>query len=194
MKGWKRRMKKLRIGIDLDGVVFRTLDKVLERYNEVNGTDYVSEQIKDWNTHNWMDGDMSVYDFFYDPETFCDLPINNDAVEVLYRLDKKHDIYIVTDTHYSCLETRMKELYRIFPKEKFSFMADRKIFVGKFKEMLMLDVLLDDKPENVSHFNQIGYGKAIMYDWVLNRYVTEADRVYSWLEFEKRIEKIEGSY
>jgi 5'(3')-deoxyribonucleotidase len=73
-------------------------------------------------------------------------------------------------------------------------MADRKIFVGKFKEMLMLDVLLDDKPENVSHFNQIGYGKAIMYDWVLNRYVTEADRVYSWLEFEKRIEKIEGSY
>ncbi len=186
-------MKKLRIGIDLDGVVFRTLDKVLERYNNDNGTDYVSEQIKDWNSHNWMGGDMSVYDYFYDPETFRDLPINDDAVEVLYRLDKKHDVYIVTDTHYCCLETRMKELYRIFPKEQYSFMADRKIFVGKFKEMLMLDVLLDDKPENVSRFNQKGYGKAIMYDWVLNRYVTDVDRVYNWLEFEKRIEEIEGS-
>ncbi len=185
------KMKKLKIGIDLDGVVFRTLDKVLERYNEDKGTEYVSDQIKDWNTHEWMEGDASVYDYFCDPKTFIDLPINENAIEVLYRLDKKHDVYIVTDTHYHCLDTRMNELFRIFPKEKFSFMEHRKIFIGKFKEMLMLDVLLDDKPENVMHFNNRGYGKAIMYDWVLNRYVKDVDRVYSWLEFEKRIEEME---
>ena len=183
-------MKRLRIGIDLDGVVFRTLDKVLELYNEDKGTDYTSDQIMDWNTHEWIGGDRSVHDYFTDPETFRNLPINEDAVEVLYRLDKKHDVYIVTDTHYRCLETRMQELYRIFPKDRFSFMEDRKIFVGKFKEMLMLDVLLDDKPENVRHFNQKGYGKAIMYDWVLNRYVKDAERVYNWLEFEEKIEEM----
>ena len=183
--------KRLRIGIDLDGVVFRTLDKVLERYNHDHGTSFVSDEIQDWNTHNWMNGDRKVYDYFIDPRTFVDLPVNAHAVEVLYRLDKKHEIFLVTDTHHRCWDIRMQELQRIFPKEDYTFIEDRKIFVGKFKELLMLDVLLDDKPENVLHFNQQGYGTAVMYDWVLNRYVSNVKRVYGWLEFEKLIEEME---
>jgi len=98
----------------------------------------------------------------------------------------------VTDTHYRCLETRMGELNRLFPPERFSFMKDRKIFVGKFKELIMLDVLLDDKPENVMHFNRRGYGMAVMFDWVLNRHVRDVHRVQDWLEFERVIEQMEG--
>ncbi len=186
-------MKRLSIGIDLDGVVFRTLDKVLERYNALHGTKYVSDQVKTWNTHEWIGGDASIYDLFLDPQTFIDLPMNDHATEVLERLDKRHDVYIVTDTHYSCLETRMGELYRIFPPDRFLFMEHRKIFVGKFKELLMLDVLLDDKPANIMRFKERGYGKPIIYDWVLNRNVQDVDRVYSWLEFEQRMIQMEGS-
>lgn len=183
-------MKKLTIGIDLDGVVFRTLDRVLERYNEKNKTCYQSDDIRDWDTHKWLDNDMSIYDFFIDPDLFRDLPLAQGAQEVLYRLDKVHDIFLVTDTHHSCLAPRMEELVRLFPPKDYHFMADRKIFVGKFKELLMLDVLLDDKPTNIEHFKRRGYGVPIVFDWKLNRHMTDVIRVRDWWAFEKEIEKI----
>lgn len=185
--------RRLCIGIDLDGVVFRTLDRVLERYNADHRTNYQPDQILGWSTHPWVGGDVSVHAYFHDPRTFESIPLQEGAVEVLSRLDERHEIFLVTDTPHSCLEIRNRELRRVFPPERFSFMRDRRIFVGRYKERIMLDVLLDDMPENIRRFQEKGYGRAVIFDWAMNRDLEGADRVRSWAEFEDLIREMEGS-
>lgn len=185
-------MRRLSIGIDLDGVVFRTLDRVLERYNEEHRTGYTPDQIRGWSLHPWLGGDVSVHRYFQDPRTFENLPLQEGAVESMARLDGRHEVFLVTDTPHHCLGTRTRELRRLFPPEQFSFMRERRIFVGRHKERIMLDVLLDDMPENIRRFRERGYGRAVIFDWAMNRDLEGVDRVRSWEEFEALIGEMEA--
>jgi len=184
-------VRKLRIGVDLDGVVFRTLDRVLEIYNEHKGSSYQADDIRSWDSHHWMDGDEYVYEIFNDPEIYRDLPLAPGAREVLTRLDSRHEVFLVSDTPAHCLVPRMEQLRRVFPPDRVRFMGERQIFIGKFKEHILLDVLLDDKPANIVRFQQAGHGTAVVYDWLLNRELTGYPRVRDWYEFEKMIETME---
>ena len=184
-------MKKMRIGIDLDGVVFMTLHRVLEKYNAIRGSKYTVDDVKTWDSHHWLDGDLLVYDLFRDPRIYRDLPVFPGAREILFELDQKHDVFLVTDTPAQCLPERMKQLEELFPPEEFRFTRERQMFVGKHKEHIVLDVLLDDKPENIERFQEAGYGIPVVFDWTLNRHLHGYLRVGNWKEFGELMARLE---
>lgn len=184
-------MKTLRIGVDLDGVVFMTLHRVLEKFNAIRGSSYTVDDIKSWDSHHWLDGDLLVYDLFRDPGMYLDLPVFPGAREVLRELDGKHDVFLVTDTPAECLPQRMQQLEELFPPEEFRFMRERQMFVGKFKEHIVLDVLLDDKPSNIERFQEAGFGVPVVFDWTLNRHLHGYLRVNSWAQFRELIARLE---
>lgn len=175
--------KVLNIGIDLDGVVFRTLDEVIRRYNLEYKKEVVVEQIKGWDTHNWVEGDRNIYKYFNDPEFYRDLPVAEGAVEVLRELDKEHNIYLITDTPWIGLAYRVAQIERVFPYDTFRFMQAKNVFITPKKEMVMLDVLLDDRPENIINFAAAGYGIPVVFDWPLNRHLQDYQRVADWYQF-----------
>lgn len=176
--------KALDIGIDLDGVVFRTLDEVVRRYNLEFNQNITVEQIKGWDTHNWINGDQRIYKYFQDPEFYRDLPVAEGAVEVLRELDERHNIFLITDTPFIGLSNRISQIQRVFPEECFRFMAKKNIFITGKKEKVMLDILLDDRPDNIVNFAAAGYGIPVVFDWPLNRHLYNFFRVKNWFEFK----------
>ncbi|NLC76837.1 MAG: hypothetical protein GX750_04360, partial [Clostridia bacterium] len=116
---------------------------------------------------------------------YADLPLMDGAVEVMDRLDKSHELVLISDTPIIGMVNRTRQLERIFPAEQFRFMRAKNIIYTARKDLVAVDVLLDDKPENIESFQESGHGLAVIFDWAYNRHLQNYPRVKNWWEFEQ---------
>ena len=166
------------IGVDLDDVLWDLLGAWLQRYNTIVDGHVVPTDIKSWSIEQYiLPNTKEILFYILEQKDFWETvqPMNG-AAESLYRLMRDgYNVYIVTASSYKTLPAKLNHFFELFP-----FVHKDQVVVAKEKQLLDLDVMIDDNPENLCHAS---YDK-LLFDRPSNQWVKKDDirRVYTWAE------------
>ena len=139
-------MKKnrLRIGLDVDDILYDCNGYALERLNTEEGIvpPLTIYDIKGWGrSHGRADGRLK---YFSDPDFVASQPILPGAVEMVRELCAVADVFFVTAVPPVCMSARAERLAKDFPE-----VPPEHILIGTRKDIVNLDILLDDGAHNI---------------------------------------------
>ena len=178
-------MKKL--VIDLDGTIL--FDSIIDLINEMDGTNYKSEELgltrylnleyKDQDRLNKYMLEHNIYDYGY---------IEDNCIEIIKKLSSIYQVYIVTGYYWGQKENSDIMIARKFNflKENFSFLGyDRFYFVGD-KKIISADIAIGDDLVDL-----VGAEKNLLVTAYYNKHITDdeltnykATRVKNWEEIK----------
>ncbi len=136
---------KLRIGVDVDDVLYLCNQHAIDLL--CRDKDYLPLNIYDIN--GWgSSGNNSLLDeriaYFSKEDFVANQPIIPGAKEFIKELTKRGDVIFVTAVGKNCMTARAKRLAEDFP-----MVPERNIMIGARKDLLSLDILLDDGAHNI---------------------------------------------
>lgn len=164
----------MRIAIDMDEVLADPISKFMKRFNAdfdipldlpmEPGFEFF-HHIPPEITHKW-------YDYINEEGFFRDLPVIPGSVDALRKLQKDHDIYIVS----AATEFRNSLVDKYdWLAEHFPFISWKNIvFCGD--KIIKADVLIDDRIKNFTDFE----GRKLLFTSPHNLLVTGYERVDNW--------------
>lgn len=180
----------LRIMIDFDSTLFPTLEKVLEIYNKEHGAKI---ELSQHTTYNFRDSfDSNVADEFL--ELFCSkevydnlIPYKGAIKSVKTLIEQGHEVYVATSTDVRNMAWKEELLQKHFP-----FIPKSNLIRIHNKELLNVDVMIEDKMENLTQT----FASRICYDQPWNRdagkdFAYSIYRVHHWGEINNIINEIE---
>jgi 5'-nucleotidase len=180
----KEEMMIIKIGIDLDSVLNNLNEKWLEAYNKVYNDKLTINDIHSWDMTMYVKPECGkkIYGFLNESllETLTPLP---DSIQVTKKLSEKHDLYIVTATHYKNVEVKVEWIKKYFPH-----INPSKIIICEDKNLINVDLLIDDAPHNILNFPK----RTIVLDYAWNRSLpSNYPRAKNWNEIEQIINIVE---
>lgn len=153
------RKYRLRIGLDVDDVLYECNSYALSLLKEKYG-DSPLLNINHINTWGLL-GDISDerIGFFSSPEFVRNQPITPGAQKFVRELCKIADVFFVTAVPPECMSARAERLAKDFPE-----VPPGNIIIGTRKDVVSLDILLDDAAHNVSS-SQASYPVLMRRPW-----------------------------
>lgn len=140
------RKYKLRIGLDVDDVLYDcnayALSIVNARYPDEEPT--TINDIKGWGEYGKHPKERIA--LFSDPEFVKNQPVFPGAQKFVRELTKFADVFFVTAVPVACMSARGERLMQDFPE-----IPPENIIIGTRKDVITLDILLDDAAHNVSN-------------------------------------------
>ncbi len=140
-------MKKyrLRVGLDVDDTLYEcnayALSIINARYPEEEPI--TINEITGWGNYGRRaDERIALYS---DPEFVRNQPIIKGAQRFVRELSKIADVFFITAVPAQCMSARAERLIQDFPE-----IPPQNIVIGTRKEIMQLDILLDDGGHNVS--------------------------------------------
>lgn len=183
----------MKIFVDMDQTLNNFTNSFVKVASEVLDED-LTEKAKDigsrWGLQDILFNDHSNKDLvtekiFNTPGFWLNMEIQDHAHEVISKLSKNHDVYIVTFPWPSSLNCYV-EKYLWVKKNLPSFDLNKLIYV-KDKHLLHGDIIIDDKPSYLSNNNCT---KTIAFDCEYNKDVETDFRSNDWLEIYKYIKSL----
>lgn len=169
-----------RIAVDMDEVVADALSEYLRRYNARFGTTIGAEHLIGRHLIDIVPHEHhpACREIVHCEDFFENLAVMPDAQEVLERLSKEHEIYIVTAAMEvpASLAPKFQWLRRHFP-----FLSPMNFVFCGHKHVIAADFLIDDSARHFRLFT----GEGILYDAPHNRHIKEYRRVHNWKEVEQ---------
>ena len=135
---------KLRIGLDVDDILYDCNGYALERLNAEERIDppLTIYDIKGWGSgQRRADGRLR---YFSDPDFVASQPLLPNATELVRKLCAVADVFFVTAVPPACMSARAERLVKDFPE-----VPPEHILIGTRKDMVNLDILLDDGAHNI---------------------------------------------
>ena len=140
-------MKKtrLQIGLDVDDILYECNAYALELLNRAEGIDppLTIRDIRSWGTSAGAADRRLRY--FEDPDFVQSQPILPGAKEFVARLCEVADVFFVSAVPPACMSARAMRLAADFPQ-----VPTKNILLGHRKDLVHLDILLDDGAHNIS--------------------------------------------
>lgn len=165
------------IAVDMDEVIADALGRHIERYNAHYGLSVTREDCLGTHLRHLVPSEhkQQVEDFIFAEEFFADLPVMEDAQQVLMDLHREHEIFIASAAME--VPTSFTAKYE-WMQQHFPFISPMNIVFCGDKSILNADYLIDD---NARHFKRFR-GQGILFDAPHNVKVTGYPRVRSWKE------------
>lgn len=163
-----------RLAVDMDGVIADLHPEWVRRYNEDYNDNLKPSDITHWNWHDICDPrcGKKLYDYLDSQELFENLPVMKDSQDILYRLSKRYEIFIITSPF-----NRRNVLPKWNWLEKhFGFISEDNYVFTKNKGIANANWLIDDKPSNFNEFCGVG----LLYDAPHNHAENDYKRLFSW--------------
>ncbi|MFN2974144.1 5' nucleotidase, NT5C type [Terriglobus aquaticus] len=143
------------VAIDMDEVMADTVAAHISRYNEHFGERLTKADLEG----KWLwqvvpsDRHDQLSAFLDEPDFFGDLPLMPDAVRVIERLSKTHDVFIAS----AAMEVphSFNAKYR-WLKQHFPFLPQSNYVFCGTKSILAADFLIDDNPRQLRAFRGQG--------------------------------------
>ena len=140
-----RKKHTLRIGVDVDDVLYLCNQHAIDLLS--GERDLQGLGIHDINS--WGAGSTkSVLDerlaYFSSPDFVRNQPIIPGAGEFIKKLSEKGEVFFVTAVGSTCMAERAQRLLKDFPE-----VPERNIVIGSRKDLIALDILLDDGAHNI---------------------------------------------
>lgn len=140
-------MKKtrLQIGLDVDDILYECNAYALELLNRAEGIEppLTIHDIRAWGG-NAGPADRRLR-YFEDPEFVANQPILPGAKDFVARLCEVADVFFVSAVPPACMSARALRLAADFPQ-----VPTKNIVLGHRKDLVHLDILLDDGAHNIS--------------------------------------------
>lgn len=177
------------IGIDMDDTLENLLDAWVEYLNSKYGTSVKSSEIVEWEVYKFFPTltDQQIYEPLYNEEFWKTVKPKEDAQEYLQRLyDEGFKIFIVTCSHYASIQPKVENcLLKYFP-----YVNWRDIITLRYKQMLNLNVLVDDYHKNLTDAPYKGILIDRPYNQTFKEDGTNIVRVHNWNEVYEHIQKL----
>ena len=170
-------MRKLTIGCDFDDTMNLLLYAWVQRLNETYNKNVTIEDIKSWNLDCAFPDltEQQLWAPLRDPTLWDVVQPRPDAVKYIKQLiDDGHTFYVVTATDYRVIGEKAERcLFKHFP-----FLNKSNLIVTYNKQLLNLDVMIDDAIHNLEGFNAL----KILFDMPHNQesFNIEDYRVDAW--------------
>lgn len=140
-----RKKHTLRIGVDVDDVLYlcnqHAID-LLSRERDLEGLDI--HDISGWgagSTASVLDERLA---YFSSPDFVKSQPVIPGAQDFIRKLSEKGEVFFVTAVGSACMAERARRLLKDFPE-----VPERNIIIGSRKDLVSLDILLDDGAHNI---------------------------------------------
>ena len=166
-----------RIIIDMDEVIADPMGAMINWYEKEFACKVNYDNIREG---SWLRGfpeehQKLVLDKLYSPGFFRDLPVMDDAVDVLKEMNKRYEIFIVSAAveFPNSLKDKHDWLLEYFP-----YFTWRQLVLCGDKRMIMGDHMIDDHLKNLIHFK----GNKLLYSALHNREVEGYQRINNWKE------------
>ena len=161
-KGGKMKKYRIKVGLDVDDTLYEcnsyALDILNKRYPDEEPM--TINEIKSWGRcGRHFDERLELYT---DPEFVRTQPIMPGAQKLVRELLKIADVFFVTAVHPKCMSARAEHLIKDFPD-----VPSENIIMGTRKDVVMLDILLDDGAHNISS-SQAAYPVLLRRPWNTN--------------------------
>ena len=167
-----------RIAIDMDDVLADITTRLIEITNERRNTNYQKDQLKDPVIFQEYYAEYKqVRECLYETGMFRNLPVFEDAQDVVKKLQEHYEVFIVSAaTEFpKSLTEKLEWLEEHFP----TIGWQHTVFCGH-KHMIKADYLIDDHEKNLVKFE----GTPLLFDAPHNYHLEGYQRVYSWKEVE----------
>lgn len=159
------KINKIVIGVDYDNILFDSTRAFNDLLNEYTGLKFTMNDIVQWDMRKVYPIEYSklVEDLWSNPKLWQRVyPLENSQYYMkLLDNDPDLDIYIVTDTAPNILDTKVKLLNKEYPWIDTS----HKLCVFKNKQMLKLDIMIDDGLHNLVDADYTG----LLYEYPWNK-------------------------
>jgi len=168
-----------RIAIDMDDVMADTSVKIVSEINNRLNKSYnyqdlfLESPIK----FEFYQDYLANNSFLHDPGFFLDLPVKDNAAEVLKSLSNHYEIFIVSAA--TEFPNSMKEKLE-WMQEHFPFISWTNIVFCGHKHMIQADYLIDDHEKNLKTFS----GTPILFTAPHNILLTGYERVNDWKDIK----------
>jgi 5'(3')-deoxyribonucleotidase len=169
-----------RIAIDMDDVLAKTTHVIIDRINQQVNKNYTYQDL--------LYGDKTLKEEFYghylanntflwEPGFFENIPVNENAVEVVRKLADRYEIFIVSAaTEFpNSLKEKLTWMEQHFP-----FITWKHIVFCGHKHMIQADYLIDDHEKNLLTFT----GTPLLFTAPHNLHINDFKRVNNWKEVE----------
>ena len=140
-------MKKyrIRVGLDVDDTLYECNSYAVSIINSRHPDEepIKVEDIKTWGgTDRHSEERIKLYS---DPEFVRTQPITAGAQEFVKKLSEIADVFFITAVPACCMSARAERLIKDFP-----FIPAENIIMGTRKDVISLDIMLDDGAHNIS--------------------------------------------
>ncbi|MBE6555185.1 MAG: hypothetical protein E7663_02975 [Ruminococcaceae bacterium] len=181
-------MKKyrLRIGLDVDDILYDCNAYALARLNREESID---PPLSIYDIRGWGEGQSRVdgrLKYFGDPDFVREQPVLEGAKDFVRRLCAVADVFFVTAVPPACMSARALRLRADFPE-----VPAEHILIGTRKDMVSLDILLDDGAHNIEH-TPATYPVLFRKPW--NTHLSGLLSVNSFDDFLHLVEMIREAY
>lgn len=137
---------RLRVGLDVDDILYDCNAYALKRLCENDG---ITPPLTIYDIDGWG-ATGSAADarlrYFGDPEFVAGQPVLPGAVDFVRELSRRADVFFVSAVPPECMSARAMRLCRDFP-----WVPEGNILLGTRKDLVQLDILLDDGAHNITH-------------------------------------------
>jgi 5'(3')-deoxyribonucleotidase len=180
----------MRIFVDIDDTIINTVTAWVRWLNADYGLNVKVEDIKEWDMCKAfpMLEKQDVYSPLFDEVFWETVEAFPEAIEVLERLNKKHDVFFVSATHPSNVSNKvLRCVHRFFP-----YITSKQYIFMYYKSFLDGDIIIDDRPENLI-YSKCKYKFLIdkSHNQTFNCRDNDVELAKDWKWIEKRIELIE---
>lgn len=140
-------MKKyrIRVGLDVDDTLYECNSYAVSIINQRHPDEEPTklEDIKTWGgSGKHVEERIAL---FHDPEFVRNQPITKGAQEFVKKLSEIADVFFVTAVPARCMSARAERLIKDFPE-----IPPENIIMGTRKDVIALDIMLDDGAHNIS--------------------------------------------
>ncbi len=153
------RKYRLRIGLDIDDIIYECNEYALRLLREKYGDDPALDinNIRSWGPQgNLADERIAM---FSSPEFVESQPLYKGAQKFVRDLCKFADVFFITSVPAQCMSARAKRLAEDFPD-----VPTGNIIIGTRKDLVHIDILLDDASHNISS-SQASYPVLMRRPW-----------------------------
>ncbi len=141
-------MKKyrLRVGLDVDDTLYECNSYALSIINSRHPDEEPVrlEEIVGWGPYGRHADERAA--LYADPAFVASQPIIRGAQRFVRELSRLCDVFFITAVPAACMSARAERLIRDFPE-----IPPQNIIIGTRKEIMQLDILLDDGAHNIAH-------------------------------------------
>jgi 5'(3')-deoxyribonucleotidase len=170
-----------RIAVDMDGVLAGVFDQFTKyHYAETGEVKTIADALGKTELEPFPNG----MQYLHTEGFFRSLPVIAGSPEVLGKLNKQYEVFIVSSaTEFpQCLPEKQAWLNEHFP-----FISWKQMVFCGIKTMIQADIMIDDHFKNLDPFP----GKTILFNQPHNQMADEGrhTRVFDWMEIENLLLK-----